>query len=123
MCIRDRTRSFYDSLQLFKTQRVANRDEGVNIASLVNWSLRVLIILIINSSPGAWYCLVCHDYAYLATSVTKSRHVRRPVSYTHLRAHETPEHLVCRLLLEKKKKKLTNLTLTHNTYHYIITYT
>src|SRR5674536_379359 len=28
----------------------------------------------------------------------------KPVSYTHLRAHETPEHLVCRLLLEKKKK-------------------
>src|SRR5678816_150190 len=24
-----------------------------------------------------------------------------PVSYTHLGAHETPEHLVCRLLLEK----------------------
>ena len=29
----------------------------------------------------------------------------RTVSYTHLRAHETPEHLVCRLLLEKKNKK------------------
>ena len=27
------------------------------------------------------------------------------VSYTHLRAHETPEQLVCRLLLDKKKKK------------------
>ena len=27
------------------------------------------------------------------------------VSYTHLRAHETREDLVCRLLLEKKKKK------------------
>src|SRR5678815_810259 len=26
--------------------------------------------------------------------------LQRPVSYTHLRAHETPEHLVCRLLLE-----------------------
>src|SRR5674536_373477 len=25
------------------------------------------------------------------------------VSYTHLRAHETPEHLVCRLLLEQTK--------------------
>src|SRR5678815_3312937 len=25
---------------------------------------------------------------------------RGAVSYTHLRAHETPEHLVCRLLLE-----------------------
>src|SRR5674536_44179 len=29
------------------------------------------------------------------------------VSYTHLRAHETPEHLVCRLLLERKKKNTT----------------
>ena len=26
-----------------------------------------------------------------------------PVSYTHLRAHETLRYLVCRLLLEKKK--------------------
>ena len=25
------------------------------------------------------------------------------VSYTHLRAHETDQYLVCRLLLEKKK--------------------
>ena len=29
---------------------------------------------------------------------------RAAVSYTHLRAHETPEHPACRLLLEKKKK-------------------
>ena len=29
----------------------------------------------------------------------------RPVSYTHLRAHETVLDLVCRLLLEKKKIK------------------
>ena len=28
-----------------------------------------------------------------------------PVSYTHLRAHETVLELVCRLLLEKKKIK------------------
>src|SRR5450756_2634419 len=28
-----------------------------------------------------------------------------PVSYTHLRAHETRHDLVCRLLLEKKNKK------------------
>eukprot|EP00658_Telonema_sp_P-2_P070545 TRINITY_DN60012_c0_g1_i1.p1 TRINITY_DN60012_c0_g1~~TRINITY_DN60012_c0_g1_i1.p1 ORF type:complete len:461 (-),score=77.19 TRINITY_DN60012_c0_g1_i1:6-1388(-) len=41
----------------------------------------------------------------------------RPVSYTHLRAHETPEHLVCRLLLEKKKKTAisqSTFTLTFN---------
>ena len=29
--------------------------------------------------------------------------ITRPVSYTHLRAHETVLDLVCRLLLEKKK--------------------
>ena len=29
------------------------------------------------------------------------------VSYTHLRAHETRHDLVCRLLLEKKKKRIT----------------
>eukprot|EP00658_Telonema_sp_P-2_P078937 TRINITY_DN7516_c0_g1_i2.p1 TRINITY_DN7516_c0_g1~~TRINITY_DN7516_c0_g1_i2.p1 ORF type:complete len:145 (-),score=21.29 TRINITY_DN7516_c0_g1_i2:54-488(-) len=33
------------------------------------------------------------------------------VSYTHLRAHETPEHLVCRLLLEKKKIQVYNILL------------
>src|SRR5674476_1683981 len=31
--------------------------------------------------------------------------VPEPVSYTHLRAHETGRNLVCRLLLEKKKKE------------------
>ena len=30
------------------------------------------------------------------------------VSYTHLRAHETGRNLVCRLLLEKKKRKRKN---------------
>mgnify|MGYP007068952293 CR=1 FL=1 len=33
------------------------------------------------------------------------------VSYTHLRAHETPEHTVCRHLLEKKKYIILSLTL------------
>src|SRR5659263_725811 len=32
-------------------------------------------------------------------------HYYTTVSYTHLRAHETRHDLVCRLLLEKKKKK------------------
>ena len=30
----------------------------------------------------------------------------QPVSYTHLRAHETGRNLVCRLLLEKKKNHI-----------------
>ena len=32
-----------------------------------------------------------------------------PVSYTHLRAHETVLDIVCRLLLEKKKKSKKNI--------------
>ena len=36
--------------------------------------------------------------------MTGCLHCSRPVSYTHLRAHETDSYLVCRLLLEKKKK-------------------
>ena len=39
--------------------------------------------------------------------------VLQAVSYTHLRAHETGRNLVCRLLLEKKKKK--NETKYHST--------
>ena len=42
------------------------------------------------------------------------RTVGTPVSYTHLRAHETPEHLVCRLLLEKKINKNLSEKLTES---------
>src|SRR5660397_266439 len=40
-----------------------------------------------------------------APATTSSMICATPVSYTHLRAHETKANLVCRLLLEKKKKK------------------
>ena len=40
------------------------------------------------------YCSFCRKHA---------AHKEKPVSYTHLRAHETVLDLVCRLLLEKKK--------------------
>src|SRR5678816_2476545 len=40
----------------------------------------------------------------IAVSAPRSLREVTAVSYTHLRAHETPEHLVCRLLLEKKNQ-------------------
>eukprot|EP00658_Telonema_sp_P-2_P010493 TRINITY_DN13954_c0_g1_i3.p1 TRINITY_DN13954_c0_g1~~TRINITY_DN13954_c0_g1_i3.p1 ORF type:complete len:390 (-),score=92.31 TRINITY_DN13954_c0_g1_i3:83-1252(-) len=59
---------------------------------------------------GPWMDL--WDLETHARDCTPNIHIQRylagstqTVSYTHLRAHETPEHLVCRLLLEKKKKK------------------
>ena len=45
-----------------------------------------------------------------------------PVSYTHLRAHETVLDIVCRLLLEKKKHRLLVTTYTkshHSTSKHI----
>ena len=46
----------------------------------------------------------------LEVGVHGEQHVRGTrevaVSYTHLRAHETVLDLVCRLLLEKKKKQI-----------------
>ena len=42
---------------------------------------------------------------YLCGEMTRLGVEVRPVSYTHLRAHETVLDLVCRLLLEKKTKE------------------
>ena len=41
------------------------------------------------------------EFLYSTQDIQKL--LRIPVSYTHLRAHETEADLVCRLLLEKKK--------------------
>ena len=40
---------------------------------------------------------------HLPWPAIQSEPVLEPVSYTHLRAHETVLDIVCRLLLEKKK--------------------
>ena len=53
------------------------------------------------------------DYGFRLPSALDNRPLRldefEAVSYTHLRAHETDSYLVCRLLLEKKKKKICSL--------------
>ena len=48
--------------------------------------------------------LATHMFMKPGTSLSE---VTKAVSYTHLRAHETVLDLVCRLLLEKKKKTRT----------------
>ena len=52
------------------------------------WILQLLVQRVVATREKAW---LTFDLSYT------------PVSYTHLRAHETPEHLVCRLLLEKQQ--------------------
>src|SRR5664279_6333663 len=48
---------------------------------------------------------VKRQYSGTAGRIENSQVGVFPVSYTHLRAHETDSYLVCRLLLEKKKKQ------------------
>ena len=52
------------------------------------------------AGPRMTQCMIKFD-ELLKSSLNRSN--IKPVSYTHLRAHETSQDLVCRLLLEKKK--------------------
>src|SRR5678816_4881676 len=79
-------------------------DVGIKIHKLKHLKLHGKMLLAdgcraivgsINLTPGSF-----DDRRELAIEVNDTEIVERSVSYTHLRAHETPEHLVCRLLLE-----------------------
>ena len=56
-----------------------------------------MIGLITQTINDFWFAVNVRDVAVPASTLA-----RGPVSYTHLRAHETVLDLVCRLLLEKK---------------------
>src|SRR5665647_1528126 len=58
-----------------------------------------LILNIICDNIGSCSISYCSNIS----SITPKFPTPKPVSYTHLRAHETDSYLVCRLLLEKKK--------------------
>ena len=49
---------------------------------------------------GDWYS---NPTSLMNLALFCNKNLNTPVSYTHLRAHETVLDLVCRLLLEKKK--------------------
>src|SRR5450756_2703587 len=55
---------------------------------------------VLQEEGAHWFAL-----ATLEEALELRRAGIKAVSYTHLRAHETRHDLVCRLLLEKKKKK------------------
>src|SRR5664279_4648413 len=58
-----------------------------------------------SASPATLWCMVAHEPStdqcemQALWSLHRQRYGLRPVSYTHLRAHETDSYLVCRLLL------------------------
>src|SRR5665647_3829283 len=64
-------------------------------------AINAVVRKVFNFSSNAY--LEVQWYLFAATFLLCSAYT--PVSYTHLRAHETDSYLVCRLLLEKKKKR------------------
>ena len=58
-------------------------------------------ILVLGLFAGLWY-------QHSQLRFFRNFPSKKPVSYTHLRAHETVLDLVCRLLLEKKNNNITN---------------
>ena len=82
---------------------IGQPQRGSNCSLSANTGLPALSI------PAGWTGGLPIGLELLGRSLDDARlialgYAYEPVSYTHLRAHETPEHLVCRLLLEKKKK-------------------
>ena len=66
----------------------------------------VLIAVVLKSFPGSGQISAqTGEYGIIEEIDVRvpMRDGVRPVSYTHLRAHETVLDIVCRLLLEKKK--------------------
>src|SRR5664279_1725006 len=58
-----------------------------------------IIFIIILPYFGAFVYLIAEHKGMTERSI-KAQTDAKPVSYTHLRAHETDSYLVCRLLLE-----------------------
>eukprot|EP00657_Telonema_sp_P-1_P003683 TRINITY_DN18673_c0_g1_i1.p1 TRINITY_DN18673_c0_g1~~TRINITY_DN18673_c0_g1_i1.p1 ORF type:complete len:184 (-),score=35.48 TRINITY_DN18673_c0_g1_i1:96-647(-) len=85
---------------------------------LMNISAASILSEVVDMINPAWHEWVtrsdlegCRQYATVVPILLnwKQFHLydcREPVSYTHLRAHETVLDLVCRLLLEKKKTNI-----------------
>ena len=78
-------------------------------AALANKVLALFVLLLVAYASISITRMLVLFFDENMTEITeaadkqKKNHDQMPVSYTHLRAHETKANLVCRLLLEKKK--------------------
>eukprot|EP00658_Telonema_sp_P-2_P064171 TRINITY_DN53068_c0_g1_i1.p1 TRINITY_DN53068_c0_g1~~TRINITY_DN53068_c0_g1_i1.p1 ORF type:complete len:100 (-),score=36.43 TRINITY_DN53068_c0_g1_i1:29-328(-) len=99
MCIRDRDMPLEEVGKMLKSKKDGRKQRRAK-QSPYGGGAQV-------ADPSDKLAMSLDDLASDAKANAKAKRGAGAVSYTHLRAHETPEHLVCRLLLEKKKKKIT----------------
>ena len=96
-----------------KTSLVPDEDQGVvfvNVSTAAGSSLKTTDDVItriekrLEAIPQVKHVQKVAGYGLLSGQGSSfGMLILKPVSYTHLRAHETRHDLVCRLLLEKKK--------------------
>ena len=89
----------YERIRDYMQQRVSPPNQGVETTAFLGSRRVSLSVAALQEAGGQ---------ATEEPDLAMERLVERgpeTVSYTHLRAHETVLDLVCRLLLEKKKKK------------------
>ena len=73
-------------------------------ARVLSGNVRLLLGMIRANQPWAFVARLSRALVVAAATGMLTLVASDPVSYTHLRAHETVLDLVCRLLLEKKNK-------------------
>ncbi len=91
--------------QSFKLAEQCTTQRGAKYGNLSNNGSKVTIF------PTVQAVVTPFGPGNFDKDVTATRLTLEPASYKHLRAHETAEHRVCRLLLEKKQQQ-THHTLT-----------
>ena len=128
MCIRDRPKEFAPFFLrnlreiLFYLRILAKRrslltaylDEGADFFLTAIVAVDEAAGLILLDPQHAEESNAQFASAHQITLVGNLDSVKMPVSYTHLRAHETVLDLVCRLLLEKKKTTIQHKQLKHH---------
>src|SRR5678815_795152 len=101
MCIRDRddAGAFFglQSLRQLIDAGEGKKIQGIKVLDWPSFPFRAIKVYVPGPDNIAFFKRFLRDFMALYK-------YNKAVSYTHLRAHETPEHLVCRLLLEKKKE-------------------
>ena len=88
------TVTFVSTAQAEPQRRAQSRASLPGTVSRVKWS---------EDGKSVYFTTEGKRYQFDFEGKKKALVTGKAVSYTHLRAHETREDLVCRLLLEKKK--------------------
>ena len=115
MCIRDRIQGVVNTFVIFLSRVIGHTidrivfktEEGHGPAFWVTTIIAEIVLGVLASIIVMWFSRQREFRADAGGASLAGRNkmiAALPVSYTHLRAHETVLDLVCRLLLEKKKQ-------------------